>query len=203
MEHWEIAPHRGLGPLTFGMTEAAAVDAARVYGPVTHQDPMDGAPNEADEIYKALVEAEGEEVARQVMAEMLADGVDLRTRRRVIVGEGLLLDFVDDGLEDIMCTLRTPDVHIGGHRVFGVDCLPAMRRLQELNGAPSLVKDRDCLFVNLHLTAFECLHEVAPGMVRSAREGTDEASQKTISWRASERDPNEDLSEHRALDLLA
>ena len=203
MEHWELAPHIGLGTLAFGMTEAAAVAAVGVFGTVTNQDPMDAAPDEADEIYKALVEAEGEEIARQVMAEMLADGVDLRNRRRLTVADGLVLDFVDDGLEDIMCTLRTPDVHIDGHLFFGVDCLPALQRLQELNGAPPLVRDRDCLFVNLHLTAFECLKELAPGIVRSAREGTDEASQKTVSWRSTPRDPNEDLTGHRAIDLLS
>lgn len=173
-----------------------------MFGPITHQDPVEAGASEADEIYKALLDAEGEEVARQVMAEMLADGVDLRTRRRIIVGGGLLLNFLESGLEEITCTLRTLEAHIHGHRVFGVDCLPALQCLQELNGAPPIVKGRDCLFADLQMTACECLLETAPGIVRSTREGTDEASQKTIGWRATPRNPGEDLTGHRAIDLL-
>ena len=201
MEHWNLKPGDGLGPLEFGMAEADAMAAGAIFGELTFRSPEDAGPSEADEIYEALVEAEGEEVATQVMAEMIEDGVDLRTRRQLIFDGGLILDFVDDGLEEITCSSLTPHLHIDDLPFFGADCLPALRRLATLNGAPPLVQDRDCVFVNLHLTAFECLYLMPAGLVRARREGTDEAQQKTVGWRANPRNPQEDFAGYVPVDL--
>lgn len=201
-ENWAIRPRTGLGPLRFEMSETEArVLADNVYGELESEGPIGFSSN--NQVYQVLVETMGEDAAREAMSALDEGGVEYRSAQRVNYVAGLMLDFVAGRLEDMMCHSAAEQLHIDGLQFFGTDPIPALARLQALNGEPPLVKGPDCHFRNLYLTAFECLRVLPGGLVRATHEGTDEARQKTIGWRAKPRNPDEDFSGHQAIDLSA
>ncbi|RAP41596.1 hypothetical protein BYZ73_10080 [Rhodovulum viride] len=199
-DNWEILPESGLGPLRFGMSEAEARPIAQpLYGEIEAEGPAGLQSN--DEVYQVLLETMGEEAAREAIGPLKKSGVDLQTSRRINFVSGLMLDFVEDGLDSIMCHSAALALHVGGKPFFGVDPLPALRQLQQLNGEPPFVKGPDCYFSNIEVTAFECLLLMPGGGFRATREGTEEAGQKTVGWQRKQRTPPEDLTGHVRLDL--
>lgn len=199
-DSWELLPRVGLGPLVFGMSEdAAKTEASGIYGDIEAEGPV--GQQSDDEVYLTLVETMGEEAAREAMAVLEADGISFKSSRRVNYVSGLMLDFVEDELDSIMCHGAATNLHVGGDGFFGVDPLPALRRLQRVNGEMALVNGPDCHFRNLYITAFECIVLLPAGLVRATAEGTDEALQKSVGWRREPRLPNEDFSSHSQVDL--
>lgn len=201
-DHWEIQPNQGIGPIAFGMSEEAVLAiASEPFGEVEAAGSV--GQQSDDEAYRILVDTMGEEAAREAMGVLAADGISFKPTRRVNFVSGLMLDFVEDELNSIMCHGAASDLHISGQRFFGVDPVPALRRLQALNEAPPLVKGADCHFRQLNLTAFECLVLLPAGMFRATAEGTNEALQKSVGWSRAPRQPNEGFSEHTEVDLGA
>lgn len=197
---WELRPLEGLGPLEFGMSEEVSrAVAAGPFGDIEAEGPVGQQSDE--EAFQILVETMGEEAAREAMGVLEADGISFRSTRRVNYLSGLMLDFVEDRLDMIMCHGAADALHIGGKKFFGVDPFPALRRLQAVNGELPLVKGPDCHFRQVIVTAFEFILPLPAGLVRATREGTDETQQKTLGWRATPRLPDEDFSGHVLLDL--
>lgn len=196
---WKMLPRAGLGGLTFGLSLAEASEHVAPYGALVADDVLD--PFAGDDTYRHLVDSLGEAAAREAMAAIAEAGVDTRPRHLLEFEAGVTLSLVDDELEDIMWDRRAVAGHVEGHPLFGADPMPALRALQAANGAPPLIRGPDCLFANLFVTAFEVVILRENGTVRPTNEATDEAQQKTISWRQTPRDATEDLSRHRPVDL--
>ncbi len=200
---WELRPLEGLGPFSFGMSPDAALRHAAAYGGV-EADYQSSAAS-AEETFRLVAEALGEEAAREAVAALEESGADLRYRRTIAFPSSLALTFLEDSLEEVFFASAGTSLHVGGHRLFGrgVDPLPALRALQARNGDPPLIRGEDCLFRTLHLTAFAIIAVDADGRIGPCKRGSRLARDRTISWRATPRDPEEDFARHRAVDLGA
>lgn len=198
---WEILPLKGLGPLRFGMQRDDALAAAAVFGPVTFVHPPQGG---FDQTLAVLIPSMGEQAARELLTQMQADGVDMRPRDHVTIGDALRLGFVGDTLESLMgySLAASPQLHVGGHPLLTGDAIPALRLLQQFNGAPPLVEGPDCWFATIRVTAWNCIKRSRKGVVRPVNPRTDAGEQQTIGWSADPRDPLQDLSKHIAVDVM-
>ena len=198
---WELRPLEGLGPFVFGMSSAEALRHAPAYGGV--DEDCQSSPDSPEQIFARFAPMVGEDEARALVAQVLAPGADLRYRRTIAFPSSLALIFLDDGLEEVFFAKEGTRLHVAGHRLFGkgVDPLPALRELQARNGEPPLIHDEDCYFRRLHLTAFAIIAVAADGTIGPCMRGTRLARDRTISWRATPRAPDEDFACHRPVDL--
>lgn len=147
---WEILPHLGIGPLRFGMTRDEAVAAGTIFGPVTHESVQD-----EDYAFITLAQAMGEAEARALVDTMMQDGIETRPRHLVAFGDALQIDLYGDALTMVRALPQAHDVHVDGVRLFETDPVPALLRLQTLNGAPPLMHERSCLFDALNLSTWD------------------------------------------------
>lgn len=200
---WEIRPLEGLGPFVFGMSPEAALRHAASYGGV--EADYQSSPDSAEQIFESQAPRIGEAAARDLVAEILASGADLRYRRTIMFPSSLALTFLEDGLEDILVAGDATEMHVAGLRLFGkgVDPLPALRALQARNGEPPLLRGENCVFRRLHVTAHEMIAVAADGTIGPRRKGRRRYWARTLGWRATPVDPDEDFCCHRPVDLGA
>jgi hypothetical protein len=200
---WEIRPLEGLGPFVFGMSPEAALRHAAAYGGV--EADYQSSPDSAEQIFEKQAPRIGEDAARDLVAEILASGADLRYRRTIAFPSSLALTFLEDELEDILVAGEATEVHVAGLRLFGkdVDPMPALRALQARNGEPPLLLGENCVFRRLHVTAHEMITVAADGSIAARRKGRRRYWARTLSWRLTPVDPDEDFCCYRPVDLGA
>jgi hypothetical protein len=192
---WKLLPRQGVGPVKLGMPADVAISAGAAFGLGEH----DGTTNVLDdERYRHFVTTLGQEEADRMMDTFR--GMNINPARLVILNGGVHPTFVDDKLADILCDTRATNVHVEGLRFFDGDPMPALRKLQDLNGAPPILKDLDCFFENLKVTAWGFI-SYRRSHRRLLSPGAVDAEQRTINLSASPRAPDIDMSKHVASSL--
>jgi hypothetical protein len=174
---WEIQPHLGLGPVRFGMTRDEAVAAGAIFGPVTHEH-----AEEEDHLFRTLAPTMGEDEARAFIASMVADGIDTRPQRQVGFSSVLHMEFFGDELMSFTALHLARDLHIEGIPFFGTNPVPALLKLQALNGAPPLMHERSCLFDALNVATWDLAvvsKKAGLGLATSMR---GHGLERTVSW---------------------
>jgi hypothetical protein len=174
---WEILPHLGLGPLRFGMTRDEAVAVGAIFGPVTHEH-----AEEKDHLFSTLAPTMGEDEARAFIASMEADGIDTRPQRQVGVSDVLQMQFFGNELTLLTALPRARDLHVEGIRFFGTNPVPALLKLQSLNGAPPLMHERSCLFNALNIATFDLAVVSKKAGLRLATSMRGRGLERTVGW---------------------
>ena len=199
--HWEMKPLEGLGELRFGDPPDALEARRAAYGDLESRGPVRADAALAEETFRMPGMGFSEAEIAELMAAMQTEHEAVADLEVQIYDTGAHFTFEAGSLAEIMMDARAFRLHVGGTLVFQTDPFPALRALQRLNAEPPLVNGPDCYFRNLHVTAFEFGLLTEGGRLRATASGTDEALQKTISWRADPRQPDEDFSGHVAVDL--
>jgi hypothetical protein len=174
---WEILPHLGFGTLRFGMTRDDAVAVGAIFGSVTHEHAQ-----EEDHLFATLAPTMGEDDARAFIASMVADGIDTRPQRQIVFGDVLQIHFFGDELMSITALPLAHDLHVEGVPLFGTSPVPALLRLQALNGAPPLMHERSCLFDALNVATWDLAVVSKKAGLRLATSSGAQGLERTISW---------------------
>lgn len=200
-DDWNLSVGQGLGPLRFGMDAKMIAALATAHGAITSERPM--VQTDMEDMYRIWVDTLGEEEARKAMDIIAEANLDMRPRHLQIRETGVHLTFLDGGLEDIMVEESAQKLHVDGRAFFGAGFLDALRYLQDLNGELPFVRDVDCYFRAVEVTAFGFIRfqETSHEILFDGSPGGREAAGFSLGWRNTPRDQNEDLSGHRRVDL--
>jgi hypothetical protein len=174
---WEILPHLGLGPVRFGMMRDEAVAVGAVFGTITHEH-----AEEEDHMFAILAPTMGEDEARAFIAGMEADGIDTRPQRQVGFDRALHMHFFGDELRSFTALPNARQLHIEGVPLFGTNPVPALLRLQSLNGAPPLMHERCCFFDALNIATFDLAVVLKKAGLRLARSMRGQGLERTVDW---------------------
>jgi hypothetical protein len=193
---WELLPHQGLGPVRFGMTRDEAVTAGSVFGPITLEH-----AEEDDSLFKILIETMNEDEARALIASMAAEGIDMRPKRMISFSPSLQMQFFGDELKFLMVLPRSVLLHVEGIQIFGTDPLPALLRLQALNGARPQMYESSCLFDTLNVATWDMAITSKKGLLRLATSIKGRGLERAIHWGSESPVFKPDLSKYARVDL--
>jgi hypothetical protein len=176
---WEMLPHLGIGAIRFGMARDEAVAVGAIFGPVTHEHAQ-----EEDHLFATLAPTMGEDEARAFIASMVADGIDTRPQRQIVFSDVLQMHFFGNELTSITALPRAHDLHVVGVPFFRISPVPALHRLQAMNGAPPLMHERSCLFDALNVATWDLAVISKKAGLGLATSMIGHGLERTVSWGA-------------------
>ena len=200
-QDWYMRPMAGIGDLEFNSPVQTPETWADRYGRIESTGPIGISDAVAEETFRLPGMDFSEEEIAEMMAAIQVEQEMLSDQFTQIYDSGLHLTYSADHLTEILTDTRAFQIHVDGALLFRADPIPALRKLQELNAEAPFINGPDCYFRNIHVTAFEFVVVTAGGRVRPTAIDTDEALQKTISWRATPRSSLEDLKSYQQFDL--
>ncbi|MDP9836221.1 hypothetical protein J2T09_000963 [Neorhizobium huautlense] len=150
---WLIAPHHGIGRLTFGLSADEVAAFAPVYGEqgslITYAE-KPAAIEEMIALNRSSLSDETIEILRQSARDLENRASQNLTKGRVPV----LLEYQDNRLDGVAVEAGHTEAHFAGQRVFSLDAREVLALFECANGAPGRYNSTEAAFDNIAVSLF-------------------------------------------------
>jgi hypothetical protein len=198
---WSLKPRLGLGDIQFGMTRIDVESFAQSIGGISRERAGDDLAEHARESQRAfagLLEPEDIAAALESMREAAPLQSNLLTEHR---GSGLILDYRDGRLCEMIAPKLCYRLSVGGVRLFGVPPLAAIAAVRQTTGEAPLINRSFVMFPGSLVVLCDFVRQDGQGGIEVAGEGSEDFDEMSVSWRSHPYGPDEDWSGFEPLHL--
>jgi hypothetical protein len=198
---WSLRPRLGLGDIRFQMTRQAVNGFADRIGGIRAERPGGDASEGLEEHLAPFAQffSSGDVAAsRQALQELAPAQRGMMTEHR---DSGLILDYRDGALSEIIVPQSCGKLAIGGVPLFGVPPLAAIAAVRRATGEAPLINRSFVLFPESLITLYDFVRQDGHGGIEVADAASEDFDEMSISWRGTPPGPDEDWSAFEPLVL--
>lgn len=198
---WSLKPRVGLGDIHFGMRRCDVESFSQSIGGISRERAGDDLAEHAEESLQAfadLLEPEDIAAAVDAMREAAPLQANLLTEHRE---SGLILDYRDGRLCEMIAPRLCYRLSVGGVRLFGVSPLEAIAAVQRATGEAPLINRSFVMFPESLVVLCDFIRQDGHGGIEVAGEGSDDFDEMSVSWRSAPFGPGEEWTGFEPLHL--
>lgn len=192
--NWRIAPHHGIGRLTFGLSPQAVAAMAPLYG---EPSPLISQADVVSDV-EAIIAQHGASLSEETIAAMrsAARGMaDFATQNLTKDQVPILLEYRDGKLDGVTVEARHEQVNYAGKLLFALGAREVLALFERANGGPGRYRSSEAAFDAIAVSLYNFSTTSSQGEVRAlAGRGADFRG-RSITLRRQPYRPAEELDQ--------
>lgn len=191
---WLIAPHHGIGRLTFGLTPDEVASMAPLYGepsPLMQGSDSASATEEVIAQFGATMSEETIAILRQAARDL----ENFASQNLTKDGLPILLEYRDGRLDGVTVEAGHGEAHFEGQRVFELDALEVLALFERANGAPGRYRSTEAAFDNIAVSLFSFTITSPKGEVRPIPDSNPDFADRSVTLRRKPYRPAHELDQ--------
>lgn len=193
-DDWLIAPHDGIGRLTFGLSPEAVASTASLYGKPSPLMSHAAVASDVEEViaqHGATMSTETIAAVRRAAQEQAS----LSTQNLTKGQTPILLEYRDGRLDGITVEARHRKANFAGKLVFSLGALEVLKLFERANGAPGRYRSDEAAFDNIAVSLYRFSVTSAKGEVRAMSEATPGFRKRSVTLRHAPYRPADELDQ--------
>jgi hypothetical protein len=179
---WLIAPHQGIGRLTFGLSPDEVAAMAALYGEPSPLRPGSDAASATEDVIVQFGDSLSEETIA-ILKETMRDLETLATQNLTRDGIPILLEYRDGLLHGVAVEAGHGEAHFEGRRVFELDARDVLTLFERANEAPGRYRPTEAAFDNIAVSLFAFSIASPTGEVRPMPDSNPDFRNRSVTLR--------------------
>lgn len=191
---WLIAPHQGIGRLTFGLSPQAVAAMASVYG---EPSPLMSQAHVASDV-EAVIAEHGATMSEETIAPVrgAAQGLaNFATQNLTKAQVPILLEYRDDKLDGVTVEARHTQAHYDGKLLFALGAREVLVLFERANGGPGRYRSSEAAFDNIAVSLYNFSITSPQGEVRALSQADADFRERSVTLRRQPYRPAEELDQ--------
>lgn len=191
---WLIAPHNGIGRLTFGLSLEAVASMESLYG---KPSPLKSYASVASDV-EGVIAQSGTTMPAETMA-ALRDAAgslaNFATQNLTMGQTPILLEYRDGRLDAVTVEARHKETNFEGKLVFTLSALEVLKLFERANGAPGRYRSDEAAFDNIAVSLYQFSVTSSKGEVRVISEVDPDFRVRSVTLRREPYRPADELDQ--------
>lgn len=191
---WLIAPHNGIGRLTFGLSPDAVASVASLYGKPSLLKSHAGVGSDVEALIAqsgATMSAETIDAIRRTAQEL----ANFATQNLIMGQTPILLEYRDGRLDGVTVEARHKEANFESKLVFTLSALEVLRLFERANGAPGRYRSDEAAFDNIAVSLYRFSTTSSQGEVHAISEADPDFRDRSITLRREPYRPADELAQ--------
>lgn len=191
---WLIAPHHGIGRLTFDLSPQAVAAMAPLYG---EPSPLISQADVVSDV-EAIIAQQGASMSQETIAAVrsAARGMaDFATQNLTKDQVPILLEYRDGKLDGVTVEARHAQVNYAGKLLFTLSAREVLALFERANGGPGRYRSSEAAFDNIAVSLYNFSITTSQGKVRALSQADADFRERSITLRRQPYRPAEELDQ--------